>query len=369
MSKPYEIQKFDSLTFDSEYFHRNGFVSSSVTTKALKDECLGKDVQPEYSQSTVHFHWRKGNYVDDTTPVLILLHGYPQTSYMWRHASKYFPETTPIFIPDIPGYGRSSPPSDGDKRNVGRLIIEAFIKFVNPEGPSLYKKQKVVLAGHDRGARICHRIAVDFSHNFPTLSEYPDNDSYKSINIQGVVLMDIVPTIEQWKSFAQAPNSVGSFHWPFLANEELATGMIKAYGGGKFCTEMILKWAAADWNTNDENNLSEGNALDVYAHYFDKESVIRASCKDYVAGGNEDVTSQAEDIELKRLLEVPTLVLYSKDYLGSRYNVRKAWSKWVSRPDDLLEVEAILYSGHFIAEENWDETYNALANFWDEFAF
>ena len=73
---------------DAEWFHKQGFVSSS---------------RKVHSGSTVHFH---ANFttVKDDKPIMMLLHGYPQTSFMWRYAANYLPKDTPLFIPDVSVY-------------------------------------------------------------------------------------------------------------------------------------------------------------------------------------------------------------------------------------------------------------------------
>jgi pimeloyl-ACP methyl ester carboxylesterase len=102
-----------------------------------------------------------------------------------------------LFIPELPGYGFSSLPPKPDKRTVGNLIIEALQSVFG-------KDRQVIWCGHDRGARVGHRLLVD---NEP------------SHNIKAAVLMDIVPTLEQWRAFSNPLASVAYYHWPFLATD------------------------------------------------------------------------------------------------------------------------------------------------------
>jgi hypothetical protein len=60
--------------------------------------------------------------------------------------------------------------------------------------------QSIVLAGHDRGVRICHQRLVDA-------------DSYLlNFNVRGTIVLDIVPTLVQWQSFDDSKASAGRFH-------------------------------------------------------------------------------------------------------------------------------------------------------------
>lgn len=83
--------------------------------------------------------------------ILVLTHGYPESSYIWRDISPTMSKRVPVFIPDQPGYGLSSPCCTAaggckyDKRTYAGAIMQAV--------RSVYGEVYVVFAGHDRGAR------------------------------------------------------------------------------------------------------------------------------------------------------------------------------------------------------------------------
>lgn len=209
----------------------------------------------------------------------------------------------------------------------------------------------IIFVGHDRGARICHRIAVDASRKIP-------------LNIVGTVFLDIVPTLVQFQSFSTPSSSVGTFHWPFLANVELAQDMIKAYGGDKWVKMCIDRWAGK--NKTSLAKLKSDNAVNVYAQFFNKATVVHASCDDYRAGANEDVKLQEKDQKAGRKIDIDVLALYSADYLGKRYDVQKVWEEWMGKGN--LEVENVGDGcGHFIAEEKPEQTAAAIVKFYERF--
>jgi hypothetical protein len=176
-----------------------------------------------------------------------------------------------------------------------------------------------------------------------------DNGHIEQWVIKGVILLDIVPTVVQWESFGNSQNAAGTFHWPFLANSQLATTMIKQYGGASWCSEAILRWAGK--TEQGLQSLKADGAIELYGAYFSQESVIRASCEDYRAGSAEDVDEQKQDQKLNKKLKIDTLVSYSSTYLGSRYDVHEVWKEWFTGPGS-LRVEGIEGGiGHFIAEE------------------
>jgi len=212
------------------------------------------------------------------------------------------------------------------------------------------REQAILIGGHDRGARICHRLAVD------------NNDHFGNFNIRGVYLLDIVPTLVQWQSFSDSKASTGTFHWPFLANVDLASSMIKSQGGDAWCRMMIERWAGK--NPSSLKSLQSHEAVEIYSYYMAQDSVIRASCEDYRAGAVEDIQLQEQDQACGRKLSVDTMVLYSTDYLGSRYDVEDVWNQWSGGPFRVCVQGIGEGVGHFIAEERPEETASAITSFW-----
>ena len=111
----------------------------------------------------------------------------------------------------------------------------------------------------------------------------------------------------------------------------------------------------------------EGNdAIAVYAEFFKKESVVRATCDDYRGGGQEDIEEQLSDQKAGRKIDGDVLSVYSAEYLGKRYDLKKVWSEWVSGKGSL---EVLGISGgvcHFVAEEAPEETASAIVSFYNK---
>jgi pimeloyl-ACP methyl ester carboxylesterase len=268
--------------------------------------------------------------------------------FRWRLLIPLLPAEIPIFCPDLPGYGQSAALSEHTKLDFGIAILKALrsILIGNETIP-------VILVGHDRGARIVHRLQVSSSAGEPRLEEL-------NFNIISIALLDILPTTLMWSLGAEASTQAGSFHWPFLANVELATEMIKAFGGGKWAQKMIMRWAGSNEKRLDK--LKSGDALNVYGSFFENDSVLYASCKDYEAGASLDVKEQGEDQDSGRQIDVPVLLLYGKEYLGAKANVSvlDAWIGWVKDQSLITEIGLRDGVGHFVAEEAADETAVAL---------
>ncbi|KAF2711542.1 alpha/beta-hydrolase [Pleomassaria siparia CBS 279.74] len=279
-----------------------------------------------------------------TNPILVLLHGYPQSSYTWRHLIPLLPANAPIFAPDLAGYGNSAPIKANDKLSVGNALLSALKTEVRrTSSGSSSDAIPAVLIGHDRGARVAHRLAVSGADG---------------IDILGVCLIDIVPTITQWAASSRASEVVGYFHWPFLANVELATKILTAYGGGNWCRDMTLRWAGK--NSTGLSYLKADNSLDVYAGFFEQPHTIWSSNEDYRAGATEDIQLQEEDQKVGKKIKAPLLLLYSEGYLGSRYDVPKEWKDWVAEGVKLDSHAVGNDIGHFGAEEAPQESAQAI---------
>lgn len=188
-----------------------------------------------------------------------------------------------------------------------------------------------------------------------------------ALTIRSAILLDIVPTLVQWRGFGFSSASQRSFHWPFLANVEIATQMIEKLGGGLWCKMSMERWRGT--YAHGINRLEDG-AMEVYAKHFEKSEVVRATCEDYRYGGNEEVRLQEEDQAAGRNIAVPTLVLYSSAFLGrDEKEVKRIWEdeNWI-RPGTEFKASPIEVKpddgsiGHFIAEEAPDYVANKMVH-------
>jgi pimeloyl-ACP methyl ester carboxylesterase len=196
----------------------------------------------------------------------------------------------------------------------------------------------VILGGHDRGARISHRLAVSRA-DFPALE------------IIGAVLIDIVPTKTQWDKFANPAVSKGYFHWPFLANVELAVKMLRAYGGANWCRDQHYRITTSEVG---RRRMESDGAVEVYAALFQKEETLRYSCEDYAAGAEPEYAQQAEDQTAGRKIDVPVMVMFSDAMLGSRIDVATEWEDWIAEGTPYRPVPVGDGYGHYLPEEAYD---------------
>jgi haloacetate dehalogenase len=261
-------------------------------------------------------------------PPLLLLHGYPQTHVMWRKVAPRLAEHFTLVIPDLRGYGDSSKPPAGDNfvAYSKRALAQDQAEVMTALG-----FERFSVAGHDRGARVTHRLVRDHAER-----------------IERVALLDIVPTLHRFETIDQK-GATGSFHWFFLIQPSPFPEWMIASETELFLRKML-----------DLAGRPDVHEPDVYSEYlrcFKHPDTIRATCDEYRAGASIDLEHDRAD--RNRKISMPLLVLWGeRSGQGSDYDMLSVWR---DHADD-VRGHAIA-SGHFIPEEEPDEVYRALKEF------
>ena len=120
-------------------------VSSTLTHSFFPTDC-GANLSVHYTDPDV---WADATGTAKK-PILILTHGYPESSYIWRDVVPTLSQRVPVFVPDQPGYGLSTACCNVtgcfyDKRTYAQSIMQAV--------RAAYGDSVVIYGGHDRGAR------------------------------------------------------------------------------------------------------------------------------------------------------------------------------------------------------------------------
>ena len=259
---------------------------------------------------------------------LLLLHGYPQSHILWRKIAPLFAKDYTVICADLRGYGDSDKPKSDEKH------LTYSKKTMGLDQNELMKKlgfNKYFLVGHDRGARVAHRMAIDFK------------ESIKKISV-----LDIVPTSHVFKN-TNAILARRYYHWFFLIQSyphpETMIGNDPEY----YIRSKLQMWGA-------NNQYLTEDIIKEYLRCFTTES-INASCEDYRAGASIDLVHHEEDLHKK--ISCPLQVLWgSKATVEELYDPVKVWKEWAIN----VEGESI-DCGHFLPEENPIETYNAIIKF------
>jgi len=274
----------------------------------------------------VEIHLRAGG----SGPPLLLLHGYPQTHAMWHKLAPELARHATLVVADLRGYGASSaPPGDAEHTAYAkRAMAQDCLAVMRALGHARF-----AVAGHDRGARVAYRLALD----------HPEA-------IAKLAVLDIVPTGEVWRR-ANAEWAIRAYHWPFLAQPrpmpETLIGKDPVY---------YADHTLASWTRSGDLSPFAADALQHYRALLQDPARVHAVCEDYRAGATIDRALDDADIAAGRRIGCPTLVLYASHYLaGSPLDIWRAWCTDVAG--------AAIPSGHFLAEENPNDTLAALLPF------
>lgn len=129
--------------------------------------------------------------------------------------------------------------------------------------------------------------------------------------------------------------------------------MIEAYGGDNWCRDMLTRGQGS--SSAGQASFAAGGAHEVYAKNFKNTDAIRGSCADYQCGGVLEVREQSEDMEAGRKINVPTLVMFSEQYLGKMHDVAAVWKDWISEGVKYESVGIAENRGHYLPEEHPDQ--------------
>jgi haloacetate dehalogenase len=258
-------------------------------------------------------------------PLLVLLHGWPQTGHCWRHLIGPLSAGYTVVAPDLRGYGRSDKPADGfDKRTMADDVrgIMRLLGF-----------DTATVVGHDRGARVGHRWGLD----------HPDE-------VERLVVMDIIPAREMWRRM-DLTLARRYWHWLFHLQpdlpELLAGANVAAY----------LGWFFERW-THNRAGLDEA-AVAEYVRAFSAPGALRAGFDDYRASFPADSEHDDADAAAGRKLTMPVLALWGATGLFGQLPALEIWRDYA----DDVRGAAIPDCGHFLAEEQPELVMGELAAF------
>jgi haloacetate dehalogenase len=258
-------------------------------------------------------------------PPVVLLHGWPQTSHMWRLVIPPLAERHTVIAPDLRGYGRTDAPAGGYDKRTMAADVRALARSLGFE--------RFALVGHDRGARVAHRLALD----------HP-------AAVERVAFLDIIPTREVVDRF-DAARGAGFWHWLFHAQPDLPEVLV----AGR--TEAYLAFFFERWAWR--RSALDADAVAEYVRAFSRPGRMRAGFDDYRATLPHDLPDDERSFADGLRLEMPALVLWGSHGLVAGFPVAEVWADYARD----LEAEEIGECGHFLAEEQPERVVAALEPF------
>jgi haloacetate dehalogenase len=223
-------------------------------------------------------------------PALLLLHGAPQTHAIWHRVAPDLAREYTVIAADLRGYGASSKPEGGpnhvnySKRAMALDQVEVMKHF---------GFDRFAVVGHDRGARVTHRLALD----------HPNA-------VTRAAVLDIVPTHYVYNHVTREV-ATAYYHWFFLIRpapfpETMINNSLETYIGR-----------------------GDGEPFAEFLRAFRNPATVHALCEDYRAGASIDL--EHDEADLNRKIACPLLVLWGeKGNVGRLFDPMAIWRERAS---------------------------------------
>ena len=256
-------------------------------------------------------------------PPLILLHGFPQNHRCWFPMLPTLRTHFTCLVPDLRGYGDSDTPDDNADHTAysKRVMALDIINMMDRLGIGC-----APIVGHDRGARVAYRLALD----------HPER-------VRKLVIIEIVPTGDFWSAW-NAELSISAYHWSFLAQPgPFPETLIGA------APQAFTDWTLASWTRCRSLAPFNEDALASYRDQMASPAHVAAMCADYRAGATTDRIADEADRAAGRRIDVPVHFLWSEvGFPAKTLDPLGIWKDWCRS----LTGECVGGCGHFVMEEN-----------------
>src|SRR5262245_12078716 len=257
-------------------------------------------------------------------PPLLLLHGNSQNHATWFGVAARLAERYHVVLADLRGYGDSSLPDPGP--NHINYSAPALAQDMC-DGMDNLGHQRFFLAGHDRGARVSHRMCLD----------HPDR-------IMKVCIVDVLPAYYTWTNL-NIRSALNTWHWLFLAQPEPLP-------------DTLISAVPAEWflRSRGYDRQLPKVVFDDYVRCFTKKTIIGA-CRHYRA--NATIDFETDTAEKDRQIVTPLLVLWGTRGAPPTQEFPTVWRRFAS---NLVDAQP-LPTGHALQVEAPDRVHDHFIRF------
>lgn len=258
-------------------------------------------------------------------PPVLLLHGWPQSHVMWHKVAPALATDYTVIATDLRGYGESSKPAGGPALYSRRVMANDQVAVMMQLGFPAF-----AVVGHDRGARVAHRMALDHAARVTRLA-----------------VLDIVPTLTVFES-VNADIARDYWHWFFLSLPSPVPERL---------IETNADFLLSVLTGRERPGTFTSEATAEYRRGFRDPETIRAGCDDYRAAATIDLADDRQDRDAR--IACPVLALW-----GLTGNVHRHFDGLaVWRACATHVTGQALAGGHFLPEDNPEDTLRELRRF------
>ncbi|MEM1047329.1 MAG: alpha/beta hydrolase [Pseudomonadota bacterium] len=264
-------------------------------------------------------------------PPVLMLHGDPQTHLCWHGIAPELARSRTVVLTDLRGRGESHKPGPTEDHApyTKRAMAAEQVAVMEHFGFSTF-----AVVGHDRGARVARRMALD----------HPDI-------VERLVVMDIVPAIDFYEQ-TNAAIAQDYYYFFFLTQPRPIAERLIAGDPERFMGQILtgLPGATAPYDPD---------AFALYLKASGTAEAITAMCECFRAGRTRDIEIDRMDRRHGNTIECPTLVMWGANgVMGQYFDIRAIWTSWA--PAARFRA---MDCGHFIPEEAARETTEILKDF------
>ncbi|WP_445222409.1 alpha/beta fold hydrolase [Bradyrhizobium sp. Pa8] len=312
--------------------------SAALSLALLPRRAAGQSPSNSTSNASDHFETKEIKTDDNTIFIrrygsgspLLMVHGFPRTSLMWRHVAPHLARDRTVICVDLRGYGRSGVPASAEDHYPysKRAMANELVAVMDKLGFS-----KFDLVGHDRGGRVSYRLALD----------HPEK-------VQRLAVFDVLPISEAW---GHADAKFAMTYWPWSLLSQKAP--------------LPEKYLIGAPDAVFDNPFGQGSfGPEVRAEYIETyrdPARVHAICEEYRAAATLDIEHDKADQKEGRRIKCPMLHLWASGgpldtFYEQNGGALGIWKKWA----DNVQGRAV-NGGHFFPEENPTDTTELLTKF------
>jgi haloacetate dehalogenase len=265
-------------------------------------------------------------------PPLLLMHGNPFTHVNWHKVAPRLAREFTVVCTDLRGYGDSEKPPGGEDHSgySFRAMAQDQVEVMAALGHARFHA-----AGHDRGARVLHRMCLDHPRK-----------------VASAAILDIIPQHHLLNNVTRAWGTF-SWHWFFMIQPYDLPERLMGADPEYYLRKKLAK-TAQGLSFFDEAALAE------YIRCFKNPETVHAMCEDYRATFGVDLDMDTRDYDAGRKIACPVLLLWgATGGVGRNHAPMQIWPRYAA---DIRGGKA-LPCGHYLADEAPEETYAALRAF------
>ena len=270
--------------------------------------------------------------VGGSGPPLLLMHGNPFSHTSWRKVAPGLARRFTVVATDLRGYGDSDKPPGGDKHEnySFRAMAQDQVEVMASLGFPRFRA-----AGHDRGARVLHRMCLD----------HPDK-------VERAAFLDILPQ-HHLLNHVNRGFATFSWHWFFMIQPYDFPERLMSADPDYFLRRKLAK-------TEQGLSFFDEAAVADWVRCMRDLRTVHAMCEDYRATATVDLDMDTADFNAGRQVECPALVIWgATGGVGRHHQPEEVWPLYAA---DIRRMAA-LPCGHYLSEEAPRETEAELAGF------